>query len=230
LPYATFVNIGAVFGWLAVAIHLWRKPLAAEGKERLAFLLLSGAVLAHFVEVTAYWGGNPIGPISARYFLPECAFASYLLFRALMLLPVQAKRLSLFALLAGFGAFVFYTPVTFRAALANDQDAILKLNYALSVLEHEDRDRMLVIADFPGRYATRNYGVVSYEYFNRRQDELLARLAREEVRDIIAVQQLDPRTKEARKLDAFERPPKMETIDERLVLPNMLVRISRVTP
>jgi hypothetical protein len=223
VPASAVVSAFAVTGVILLLIRLHR----ANRAHVWATLAFGGGTALIFGAHMAYYMGNLVSPVTARYAL------SYLLPVALASAVAvdtawswRPARLALAAVLAANAA------VGLRVAQTNDFGEQLLLGreygYALGFVQGFDPDSTFIVADRPGMYAAQGYGAVDFGWLEHNKQMIVDNIDRHLYRDAFAIQSV--RFDDGTAFPALSGAFKATPVLERQTSAAEFLRISRLEP
>ncbi len=222
-PYAPLVSFAALAGLVVLVTRARRAPA-------LATVLVAGGLSAvvQYLVICTFWGGNAQSGISTRYFLPLNIGQTVVLMAIACRGSLRTQRL---ALGAGLLAFAVYFPVAWRGQFMHERPSIRKVYFMNDFLARDGREGTLAVVDYPGRYTSLGYGAVTFDYFNRHEADILAKLRTHLLQDVFFVQELSVQSGELVNKSNIDDPDLVtDLVVEHRLSDWIQIRVSRLRP
>ncbi len=191
-PYASLINILGILGGLYFLLmfiyDVW--PLGQSNRNFAYIALLCFA--AHWVTVNAYYFGNPIQPVSCRFFcLTSLVLSLLCVMYTARLFDALKGNSGVPAIVVSAALFLLYNPVSIENRFSNSLSLPRAYRYEMDFLRKQGSDNILVITKWPGMIAVNNYGAVDFAYATKYGVILQDGLRIHRFEHIYAIQDID---------------------------------------
>ncbi len=229
-PYATAMNLFVlIFGLAALAL---RRVEILKLKELPFVKLLALVVSTHLIFMMAYFAGNPLNPMVARYFMFPVLVISFL-FVPIVRVYLPALKASYYWGTA-FAIFAFYHPVSVEGKFyfQLSEARVLRQEYNFLDRQNNSSRRVLIVSKDPLYHIIRQKPAVTFDFYRQSKEEIISWKEQKLIQDIYVFQFINLKTGEPLPGTSLKGSAKLSVVESHPIMKNPTdefeLRISKI--